>query len=43
MKPKKDWDKGYEDGYMDREPREPKNSEYMDGYWAGIQAAMLDE
>jgi hypothetical protein len=29
------WERGYDDGYAAREPVEPDNWEYMDGYAEG--------
>ena len=37
------WRQGWEDGYMGRECNKPENPQYADGYWRGIEDAMLDE
>lgn len=43
LKPKTMWEKGWEDGYMGRDSRDPQNPQYADGYWVGVQQSMLDE
>ena len=43
LKPKTLWRQGWEDGYMGRSNNQPQNPQYADGYWRGIEDAMLDE
>ena len=43
LKPKTLWRQGWEDGYMGRDSKEPSNPQYTEGYWRGIEDAMLDE
>jgi len=43
IKPKTLWRQGWEDGYMGRDSKEPSNPQYTEGFWRGIEDAMLDE
>ena len=43
IKPKTLWRQGWEDGYMGRDSRNPQCTEYTEGFWRGIEDAMLDE
>ena len=43
LKPKTLRRQGWEDGYMGRDSRNPQCTQYTEGYWRGIEDAMLDE